>query len=93
MQLQDLTEELTDALGLLRRGVLISAVEPDSPADEAGLERGLVIYRVSRRDVNSVRTIESLLSPARSGMRVDFTVGIARSDGARQIQTVTLTAR
>src|ERR1700719_783877 len=34
MQLQDLNEELTDALGLEPgRGVLISAVEPNSPAD------------------------------------------------------------
>ena len=53
IQLQNLTNELTDALGYLRgRGVLISAVEPDSPADAAGIERGLVIYRVGRREVN-----------------------------------------
>ncbi len=93
MQLQDLTAELTDALGLLRRGVLISAVEPDSPADQAGIERGLVIYRVGRHDVNSVRAIETLLARARSGSPVDFTIGIARSNGAPQIQRVTLTAR
>jgi serine protease Do len=93
MQLQDLTAELTDALGLLRRGVLISAIEPDSPADQAGIERGLVIYRVGRHDVNSVRAIETLLARARSGSAVDFTIGIARSDGSPQIQRVTLTAR
>src|SRR2546423_6186952 len=47
LQLQDLNQELSDALGYIRgRGVLITAVEPDSPADEAGLERGLVIYRM-----------------------------------------------
>src|SRR5213596_298008 len=46
MQLQDLSEELLDALGYARRhGVLITAVEPGGPADEAGIERGLVIYR------------------------------------------------
>jgi serine protease Do len=93
MQLQDLNQDLTDALGLLRRGVLISAVEPDSPADEAGVERGLVIYRLGRHEVNSVRAIETLLARARSGSPVDFTVGIVRADGARQIQSVTLTAR
>src|SRR4026207_1385974 len=44
LQLQDLNQELSDALGYLRgRGVLITAVEPESPADDAGLERGLVI--------------------------------------------------
>jgi len=94
MQLQDLTAELTDALGLVpRRGVLVSAVEPGSPAAEIGIERGLVIYRVGRHDVNSVKSIESLLARVQNGMTVDFTVGIARSDGTRQIQTVPLTAR
>jgi serine protease Do len=94
MQLQDLTEELTDALDLLPgRGVLVSGVEPGSPAEEAGIERGLVIYRIGRRDVNSVRTVETLLGRAQSGSRVDFIVGIVRSDGNQQLQTVSLTAR
>src|SRR5213596_3505848 len=63
MQLQDLTAELTDAFGLLRgRGVLVSAVEPESPAAEIGVERGLLIYRVGRHDVNSVKSIEGLLA-------------------------------
>ncbi len=94
MQLQDLTTELTDAFGLMRgRGVLVSAVEPGSPAAEIGIERGLVIYRLGQNDVNSVKSIESLLARVQTGMTVDFTVGLARSDGARQIQTVALTAR
>ncbi|PYI78212.1 MAG: serine protease [Verrucomicrobia bacterium] len=94
MQLQDLTAELTDAFSLVpRRGVLVSAVEPGSPAAEVGIERGLVIYRVGRHDVNSVRAIEILLARVQSGTTVDFTVGIARTDGTRQLQTVSLTAR
>jgi S1-C subfamily serine protease len=94
MQLQDLTAELTDAFGLVRgRGVLVSAVERGSPAAEIGIERGLVIYRLGRRDVNSVKSVENLLARVQSGMTVDFTVGLARSDGERQIQTVSLTAR
>src|SRR3989441_1299481 len=82
MQLQDLSGELTDALGYARgRGVLISAVEPNSPADQAGIERGLVIYRVGKQDVNSMRQVENLLGAARSGTSVDFTVGAVRADG------------
>jgi serine protease Do len=94
MQLQDLTAELTDAFDLVPgRGVLVSAVEPGSPAAEVGVERGLVIYRVGRHDVNSVKSIEGLLGRVQSGMTVDFTVGVVRNDGTREIQTVPLTAR
>lgn len=95
IQLQDLTDDLTDALGLVAgRGVLISGVEPGSPADEVGIERGLVIYRVGKYDVNSVKQIEKLLSKANSGTRVDFVVGVARSDGSGQrVETVGLRAR
>jgi len=94
MQLQDLTPELTDALGLIPgRGVLISAVEPASPADAAGIERGLVIYRIGRHNVNSIKALEEWLSKAQSGSQADFVVGIARADGPRQLQTVSLTAR
>src|SRR5213082_457365 len=53
MQLQGLSSELSDALGYLRgRGVLITAVEPDSPADQAGIKRGMVIYRINKSDVS-----------------------------------------
>src|SRR5437667_10430009 len=95
MQLQDLTEELTDALGYARgHGVLVTAVEPDSPADQAGLERGLVIYRLGQSEVNSVKEMEDLLRRARSGTSVELAVGVIRSSGqAQRVQTVTLAAR
>ncbi len=95
MQLQNLTHDLTDALGLAPgKGVLISAVEPDSPADEAGLQRGLVIYKIGKYNVNSVKQVEELLARANTGTAVDFLVGAVRADGAgRRTATVTLTAR
>lgn len=95
MQLQDLNEELTDALGYEPgRGVLISAVEPNSPADQAGIERGLVIYRVGKHDVSSIKDVENLLDRANSGTSVDFAVGVVRAGGAGQrVETVTLAAR
>jgi serine protease Do len=95
IQLQDLTQELTDALGYTSgHGVLVSAVEPDSPADQAGIQRGLVIYRVGKYDVNSVKQVEGLLSRASSGTSVDFAVGVMRAaGGAQRVETVTLAAR
>jgi serine protease Do len=95
MQLQDLTPELSDALGYVaNRGVLISAVEPDSPAEDAGVQRGLVIYRIGKHDVNSIQDVENLLGRAQTGTRVDFTVGVVRADGSGQrVETIGLTAR
>jgi serine protease Do len=94
MQLQDLTAELASALGYATgRGVLVSAVEPDSPADRAGIERGLVIYRIGRYVVNSAKQADNLLSRAKSGGNVDFAIGIARADGRQRLERVTLVAR
>jgi serine protease Do len=95
MQLQNLTPDLTDALGYAPgKGVLVSAVEPDGPADRAGIQRGLVIYRVGKYNVTSVKQVESLLARAESGSSVDFTIGIIRANGAgQQLETVPLTAR
>src|SRR5204863_2370387 len=82
MQLQNLTTDLTDALGYAPgKGVLISAVEPDSPADRAGIQRGLVIYRIGKYNVTSVKQAETPLSRAGSGREVDCTVGILKATG------------
>jgi serine protease Do len=95
LQLQDLNQELSDALGYIRgRGVLITAVEPDSPADEAGLERGLVIYRAGNSETNSIKQIEELLRSVQSGTKLEFTVGVIRTGRqSRQLATLSMTAR
>ena len=95
MQLQDLSEELIDALGYARdHGVLITAVEPGSSADQAGIERGLVIYRVAKNEVNSVKQVEDLLGRTQSGANVNFAIGVIRAGGqGRQVETLTMTAR
>ena len=95
MQLQDLNQELSDALGYARgRGVLVSAVEPDSPADNAGIERGLVVYRIGKTQATSVKQIEELLRNVESGANVEFIVGVIRTAGEnRELASATLTAR
>src|SRR6266566_2323559 len=95
MQLQNLSQELSDALGYARgRGVLVAAVEPGSPADEAGIERGMVIYRIGKFEISSVKQVEELLRSAESGAAVEFIIGIIRAAGQnREVATVSLTAR
>src|SRR5436853_3643227 len=95
MQLQDLSQDLSNALGYLRgRGVLITAVEPDSPADQAGIKRGMVIYGINKSTVSSVRQVEEALRTAGSGADVEFTIGIVRARGENhELASLTLTAR
>jgi len=94
MQLQDLSEELSAALGYAHGGVLVTAVEPSSPAEEAGIERSLVIYRVGKSEVKSVAQIEKLFAAVQSGTSVNFTIGVIRAGKqTQQIASLSLTAR
>src|SRR3954447_2738632 len=95
IQLQNLSPELSEALGYLQgRGVLITAVEPDSPADAAGIKRGMVLYRVNKSTVSSVKEADEALGAADSGANVEFTIGIIRARGENhELATLTLKAR
>jgi serine protease Do len=97
LQLQDLTQELSETLGYeAGAGVLIADVEEGSPAEQAGMKRGLVINQIGRYPVTSSKQIEDLLQPIDTGSIVDFSVGVVRRLRGRtiqQVQTVTLTAR
>lgn len=97
ISLQELTGDLSDALGVRAgAGVLISDVEAGSPAEKAGLRRGLVLYRVGRYEVNSPSDVENLLRQAGKEAPVDLGVGVIRRTGGRivqQIETVSLVAR
>lgn len=97
LQLQDLTPQLSETLGYEPgTGVVIADVDAGSPAEQAGMKRGLVINQVGRYPVASSKQIEELLAPIDTGSVVDFSVGVVRRIRGRAIQqsqTVTLTAR
>jgi serine protease Do len=97
MQLQEMTAELAEAFKYSGdRGVLITDVERGSPADTAGLRKGLVILRVGRYEINGVADLERVLAGVEPGSRADFMVATQRRIGRRivqQVETVTLVAR
>ena len=97
LQLQDLTADLSETLGYEPgTGVLVADVDPRSPAEEAGITRGIVIYQIGRYAITSAKQVDELLEIVRSGAAVDFTVGAIRQirgQNIRQLQTVSLTAR
>jgi serine protease Do len=97
IDIQDLTRDLTDAFGYAPgMGVLISDVDDGSPAADAGLKRGLVIYKIGRYEITSSKQVEDLLENVKPGTDADFTVGVVRQIGGRrlaQVQEVSLTAK
>jgi serine protease Do len=48
-------------------GVLVSGVEPDSPADEAGIKPGDVILQVNRKPVDSVAQVKKEVASTAAG--------------------------
>jgi serine protease Do len=94
---QDITPELRRKFAIGDdAGVLISDIEPGSPAEEAGMTGGLVIHEIGPHEVASAAKAEEVLEPIGTGSLVDFTVSVVsrvRGQLVRQLRTVTLRAR
>lgn len=71
-------ENLTDArrqnLGVKQHGVLISAVEPASFADDIGMQRGDVLVEINRQPVNTVDDVKRIQNMLKPGEAVAFRV-------------------
>ncbi len=79
---------MADALGMERpRGVLMTAVNEDTPAEKAGLEEGDVILSVDGKDVNSISELRNTISLAGVGTEVELDV---LRDGRERELTVEL---
>jgi serine protease Do len=68
VQVQEITKALAQSLGLsATQGVLASYVEPESPADRAGIRPGDIIVGVSGEAVNNIRQARRAIFGARVG--------------------------
>ncbi len=64
-QVERLTDEVAEHLGLAgREGLVITEVEPGSPAADAGLTPGALITHIERRPVNDVETLREAVEAA-----------------------------
>ena len=66
VNVQPLTPDIARQLGLppQTRGVVIADVQPGSPADDGGLQRGDVIQEVNRKAISSVNEFQRLVQQA-----------------------------
>jgi serine protease Do len=68
LTVQNLTPEIAQALGLKRaQGVVITAVERGSPADDAGLRRGDVILDIDRKTVRNLSDYREAIAGLKKG--------------------------
>jgi bifunctional DNase/RNase len=84
LTLQDLTPSLAEAFDFeSTRGVLVSDVKEESPADRDGLERGDIIVEVAGRAVDSVESMRTALMESKTSVE-------ARIFRKRQLKSVTI---
>lgn len=75
IQLQAVSRDQADALGLDRTaGALIAHVEPDSPAEEAGLEAGDVVLAFNGIPIDRHHELPPLVGMERPGTEVELTI-------------------
>jgi serine protease Do len=68
VSIQEVTRDLADSFGLPRAaGALVSAVEPDGPAAQAGIQQGDVIVRFNERGVENSADLPRIVAAARPG--------------------------
>jgi serine protease Do len=75
----------TDVAGAGGKGVVVTAVDPDGPAAEHGVQSGDVILDVGSKSVGSVGELRSALSEAKSAGKRSVMMRIKSADNTRYI--------
>jgi serine protease Do len=86
VQMQPITDEIADSLGLPHnRGELVRVVPPNLPAAAAGVKQGDIVLKVNGEAVTPDRTLSGIVADLAPGTRIPI-------DVLRQGKPMTLTA-
>lgn len=89
--LQPIDEDIASSLGLPKdRGEIVRTVQPDEPAQKAGIQQGDVIVSVGGKEVNPDQTVSYLVANTPVGSRIPVVV---IRDGRRITVPVTVGQR
>jgi serine protease Do len=73
--IQEVTPELAESFGLPEPiGALISDIEPGSPAEEAGLEKGDIILKFNGKKISKMKELPTLVAKTPVGERATITI-------------------
>lgn len=89
--IQPVTADVAASLGLAEpRGILVSRIEPGSPAERAGIRRGDIVTALNGTPVNDYNSFRNQVANTQPGTQVTLTVN---RDGREQPVRVTLVER
>ncbi len=75
VQIQEVTEEIAQSLDLDEaKGALIASVEPNGPAEEAGLKTGDLILEFNGQKVERLKDLPRLVAAAKAGEKAEVRV-------------------
>ncbi|MEA3476472.1 MAG: trypsin-like peptidase domain-containing protein [Candidatus Cloacimonadota bacterium] len=87
-KVQDITPAIAYNLGLKSsQGVLVSYIEKDGPAEEAGLKRGDIITKINNQIINNADDAEIAVSDVRVGQ--ELMIEILRNGKKENIKLIT----
>jgi putative serine protease PepD len=82
---ESVTRSIAEQFGLpVQRGALVRFVQPQSPAEAAGLERGDIIVRIDERDIAGVEDVFAATREREIGTQVE--VEVVRGDTRRTFE-------
>ncbi len=81
LSIQDVDPRLSSGAGLPAAGALVVEVAPGSPAEDAGLRKGMVVVEANKRPVRSRDELMKTLKDSKSGQVVLLRVALPGNNG------------